>query len=176
MSCCPSSLSVPTTRAGERMGRPKGSKNKVKKNRTVPPRANVLRRGTQVLNEDATSDSDDSVDTTPLEDAERAEDDAENGDVVDENDLGWAHLALANRPPPAKLHHTLKGTFSFTANYLAKEYIRNPNELNLLAILALPKLGTTPMHEKQHTKKTRDTMQRIREGDTLQLLRVSSPL
>ena len=154
------------------MGRPKGSKNKVKKNRTVPPRANVLRRGTQVLNEDATSDSDDSVDTTPLGDAERAEDNAEDGDVVDENDLGWAHLALANRPPPAKLHHTLKGTFIFTANYLAKEYIRNPNELNLLAILALPKLGTTPMHEKQHTKKTRHTMQRIREGDTLQLLRI----
>jgi hypothetical protein len=79
---------------------------------------------------------------------------------------------LANRPPPAKLHHTLKGTFIFTANYLAKEYIRNPNEVNLLAILALLRLGTTPMHEKQHTKKTRDMMRRIREGDTLQLLRI----
>jgi hypothetical protein len=66
---------------------------------------------------------------------------------VDENDLGWGQLALGNRPPPSKLNHTLKGTFIFTANDLAKKFVNNPTELNLLAILGLPKLGRTRMHE-----------------------------
>ena len=101
------------------MGRTKGSKNKVKKNQTVPPRANVDQRGTQVRDEDAASDSDDSAATIPLIYAEDAEENTGNGEAVDKNDLEWAYRALANRPLPAKLHHTLRRLFIFTANYLA---------------------------------------------------------
>ena len=157
-------------------GRPPGSKNKPKV--PTPSRTNALRQRRQIVIQDAESDSDDSQTTVPIEDVEEERNGAENGSAEDENDdeeVGAAQLALANRPPASKLHHTLKGTFILAANDLAKKYVEKPTELNLLAILALPKLGIAPMHEKKHTAKSRKLMEQIRKGETMQLLRLPLP-
>ena len=157
-------------------GRPPGSRNKPKV--PTPSRANALQRRSQVVIGDTESDSDDSQTTVPVGDVEEENNGAENGSAEDENDedeVGAAQLALANRPPASKLHHTLKSTFIFTANELSRDYVKEPTELNLLAILALPKLGIAPTHEKKHTAKSRKLMEQIRKGETLQLLRIPLP-
>ena len=157
-------------------GRPPGSKNKPKV--PTPSRTNALRQRRQIVIQDEGSDSDDLQITVPVGDVEEERNGTENGRAEDENDVdevGAAQLALANRPPASKLHQTLKSTFILTANELAKNYDEKPTELNLLAILALPKLGIAPTHEKKHTAKSRKLMEQIRKGETLQLLRLPLP-